>query len=195
MLEFDKNDKTAVIVIDMQEDFVRPGAELAVVGGMDIIPNIDKLLKLARAKGMPIIYTQEMHRPDRSDFGIEGYFEPLHCVEGTKGVEILEELKPQDGDFIVKSKRRYDAMLGTEMDLLLRNLGVKNLIFTGVCTDICVINTIYTCRNLDYKVCLPVECTAGTTKERYEAALKVIEYVFAKVTSLEETIKLFGLEE
>lgn len=193
MLEFDKSEKTAVVVIDMQTDFLEPGGILAAEGSEAIIPGISRLLDLAREKGFPILYTKEMHRSCGSDFGIEDAFEPFHCVEGTGGLEIVDALKPKDGDFIIANKRRYDAFMGTDMDLLLRDLKVKNLIFTGVCTDICVISTIHHARNLDYKVAVLTDCTAGSNRERHEMAFKLMEHCFAKVMNLEEAIQEFEL--
>lgn len=82
--------RTAVLVIDMQRDFLAPGAPVATPGGLDLIPRINRLTARARGLGMPVIFTQEMHRADKSDFGIELEFEPPHCLEGTPGMELAE---------------------------------------------------------------------------------------------------------
>ena len=88
--------RTAVLVIDMQRDFLDPGAPVATPGGLALIPGINRLTARARAAGMPVIFTQEMHRADRSDFGIELEFEPPHCLEGTPGMDLAEVEEPQD---------------------------------------------------------------------------------------------------
>ncbi len=179
-------ERTAVLVIDMQRDFLDPGAPIATPGGLDLIPRINRLTARARELGMPVIFTQEMHRPDKSDFGIELEFEPPHCLEGTPGMELAESLEVAPGDYRVTGKRRYDAFLGTDLETLLRNLRVENLVVAGVCTDICVASTVQHARNLDFRCIIPRECVAGTTPERHEAALLCLGHVFGYVVALED---------
>src|SRR5205085_509970 len=161
--------RTALLVIDMQNDFLLPGAPVATPGGLDLVPTIAALADAARRAGLPVIYTQEMHRADRSDFGIELAFEPPHCLEGTPGMDIVAGLDPQPEDVRIRGKRRYDAFLGTELDAVLRARGIENLLVTGVCTDICVISTVYHARNLDYRVFVLRDAVAGTTALRHDA--------------------------
>ncbi len=189
---FEHPDRTALLVIDMQNDFVLPGAPIAAPGALDIVPIISSLASRARARGWPVVFTQEMHRPDNSDFGIELNFEPPHCLEGTDGLEIIDELRPQPNDFRIGGKRRYDAFLGTELDGLLRAASVENLIVTGVCTDICVASTVQHARNLDYRCFVVRDAVAGTSPERHDAALLCLSHVFAYVGSAEECGSLFG---
>lgn len=178
--------RTAVLVIDMQRDFLDVGAPIETPAGRDIIPALNGLLRLARAARIAVIFTQEMHRPDRSDFGIELEYEPPHCLEGTPGVEIADGIEVAPGDYRIRNKRRYDAFLGTDLETLLRSLRVENVIVTGVCTDICVISTAHHARNLDFRVVVPREGVAGTTRERHDAALACIGHVFGYVVPLAE---------
>ncbi len=177
---------TAVLVIDMQRDFLDPGAPIATPGGLDLIPRINRLTARARALRMPVIFTQEMHRADKSDFGIELEFEPPHCLEGTPGMELAENLDVAPGDYRVLNKRRYDAFLGTDLDTLLRSLRVESLLVAGVCTDICVASTVQHARNLDFRCYVVRDCVAGTSAERHEAALLCLGHVFGYVVSLAE---------
>ena len=186
-------DKTALVIIDMQNDFVRPEAELSTPRAMEIIPTIADFADACRERGFPVVYTREMHRPGLEDFGIEGCFEPPHCLEGTAGCEIVAELTPKEGDFVVTAKRRYDAFLGTELDLLLRGLGVENLIFSGVCTDICVISSVFTARNLDYRCYVLSDAVDATSPERQEAALMCMSHVWAYVGDTAQAAEQFGL--
>jgi nicotinamidase-related amidase len=186
-------EKTALLVIDMQNDFVVPGAPVAAPGALDVVPVISDLAQRARARGFPVIFTQEMHRADHSDFGIELEFEPPHCLEGTAGLDVVEDLAPQPGDYLVRNKRRYDAFLGTDLDFVLRGAGAQNLIVTGVCTDICVSSTVQHARNLDYRCFVVTDGVAGTSPERHEAALACMEHVFAHVGRAKEIAELFGL--
>ena len=185
--------KTALLVIDMQNDFVTPGAPVAAPGAVEIIPVISGLAQRARAKGLPVIYTQEMHRADGSDFGIELEFEPEHCLEGTSGLDIFGELKPEPGDRVIRNKRRYDAFLGTDLGFVLHGTGTENLIITGVCTDICVSATVQHARNLDYRCFVASDAVAGTSPQRHAAALLCLEHVFAHVGTAAEIAAVFGI--
>lgn len=183
---------TAVVVIDMQRDFLDPGAPIATPGGLELIPRINRLTARARALGMPVIFTQEMHRADKSDFGIELEFEPPHCLEGTPGMDLAEQLDVAPGDYRILNKRRYDAFLGTDLDTLLRSLRIESLLVAGVCTDICVASTVQHARNLDFRCYVLRDCVAGTSAERHEAALLCLSHVFGYVMSLADTEKDLG---
>jgi biuret amidohydrolase len=184
--------RTAVLVIDMQRDFLDQGAPIATPGGLDLIPRINRLTGRARLLGMPVIFTQEMHRADTSDFGIELEFEPPHCLEGTPGMELAEALDVTPGDYRILNKRRYDAFLGTDLETLLRSRRVDNLLVTGVCTDICVASTVQHARNLDVRCYVVRDCVAGTSVERHEAALLCLSHVFGYVVSLADVEKELG---
>ena len=177
---------TAILVIDMQRDFLDAGAPVATPGGLDLIPLINRLAARARGLGMPVIFTQEMHRADKSDFGIELEFEPPHCLEGTPGMDLADGLDVGASDYRILNKRRYDAFLGTDLETLLRSLRIDTLLVAGVCTDICVSSTVQHARNLDFRCYVLRDCVAGTTAERHEAALLCLGHVFGHVTSLTE---------
>ena len=184
--------RTAVLVIDMQRDFLDPGAPIATPGGLDLIPRINRLTRRARALAMPVIFTQEMHRADRSDFGIELEFEPAHCLEGTPGMELAGALDVAPTDYRILNKRRYDAFLGTDLETLLRTRRVDNLLVAGVCTDICVASTVQHARNLDFRCYVVRDCVAGTSVERHDAALLCLSHVFGYVVSLADVEKDLG---
>jgi biuret amidohydrolase len=185
--------RSALLVIDMQNDFLLPGAPVPAPGGMKLVPAIAALAREARLLGLPVVFTQEMHRADHSDFGIELAFEPPHCLEGTAGMDLVEGLGPEPGDVRIMGKRRYDAFLGTDLDLALRTRDVENLLVTGVCTDICVICTVHHARNLDYRCFVLSDAVAGTTPERHRAALACIDHAFGFVGTVAEVAPAFGL--
>ena len=183
--------RIAVLVIDMQHDFLDDDAPILCPGGKAIISNLINLLEFAREAGIPIIYTQESHRASKVDFGRElDYGETLHCLEGSRGVEIIPQLRPRIDDHIVV-KRRYSGFLGTDLDLLLKGLGVSTVVITGVATDVCVRATAQDAMQLDYSVLVPRECVAGTTSVRHDAALENISYVFGKVVPLSDVLERF----
>jgi ureidoacrylate peracid hydrolase len=181
----------ALLVIDMQRDFLEPGAPVETPGGLALLPGINRLAAAARAAGVPVVFTHERHRADRSDFGIELEYEPAHCLEGTPGAELVPGLEVLPGDYHVTSKRRYDAFLGTDLDGLLRSLRVETLVVVGVCTDICVASTVQHARNLDYRVFVAADGVAGTSPERHAAALLCLSHVFARLTTLGEAEAVF----
>lgn len=184
----------AIVIIDMQRDFLDKGAPIECPGGVDIVPSIYALLDTARKKSIAIIYTQEKHRAEKVDFGLELQGdEPEHCLEGTRGVEIIPQLSPRKGDYIIV-KRRYSAFFSTDLDILLRCLGIKLLILTGVATDVCVRATAQDAQQLGYKVIVPIECVAGTNTARHDAALENIRYLFGKIISLKELITIINSE-
>ena len=186
---------TALLVVDMQNDFLLPGSPVAAPGGLDLVPALSGLARRARHAGAPVMFTQEAHRPDGSDFGIEAFFEPMHCVEGGAGIEIVNGLAPGPSDIVIEGKRRYDAFLGTDLDLVLRLRGIENLVVAGVCTDVCVSATVQHARNLDYRCLVLRDATAGTSPQRHEAALLCLELVFARVETTEAACKIVGWPE
>jgi nicotinamidase-related amidase len=181
----EKTRKIALLVIDMQHDFVDADAPIACKGAKDIVPSIQELTAFARAVGIAVIYTKESHRKQKVDFGLElEYGETEHCVEGTRGIEIIDELYPHDNDYVLV-KRRYSGFFATDLDLLLKGLFIDTLVLTGVATDVCVRATAQDAMQLDYRVLVPRECVAGTSEERHSAALEHIGYVLGRVLPLE----------
>jgi nicotinamidase-related amidase len=178
----------AVVVIDMQHDFVDEGAPIECAGGREIVPALARLLDVARANDVPVIYTEERHRADGIDLELSNE-EPEHCLEGGAGVEIVEGLRPREGDYVV-TKRRYSGFFMTDLDLLLRSLRVDTLVLTGVATDVCVRATAQDAHQLNYRVVVPRECVAGTTSAQHDAALRNIDYVFGHVAPLVDVLSL-----
>lgn len=172
---------TALLVIDMERDFVDVGAVQETPGGRALVPVINRLIAWARAYGVPVIFTHEMHRPDHSDYGIELEYDPVHCLEGTPGCELTDGLDAQPHDYRIRNKRRYDCFLGTDLDLLLRSRRIENLVCCGVTTHVCVMSTVYTARNLDYRVILPRDAVAAVSPAHQAAALLCMSDVFAYV--------------
>src|SRR5882724_13522427 len=182
---------TALLVIDMERDFVDEGAVQETPGGRALIPTINRLAVWARAHALPVIFTYEMHRADRSDYGIELEFDPLHCLEGSAGCELAAGLELRDGDYRILGKRRYDAFLGTDLDLLLRAKKIENLICCGVSTHVCVMSTVFTARNLDYRVLLASDTVAAVSPDHQAAALRCMSDVFAYITTSTELMALW----
>jgi len=153
-------DATALIVIDMQRDFLDPAGYIG-QSGVDVrtlraaIPNVGRLLSAARAAGITVIHTREGHRPDLSDLtavkrrrairagapiGSAGPLGRL-LVRGEPGHAIIEELAPLDNEAVI-DKPGFGAFYATDLELLLRRAGIAALTLAGVTTDICVHSTL-----------------------------------------------------
>jgi nicotinamidase-related amidase len=172
----------ALLVIDMQRDFVDAGAVQETPGGRAIVPAINALGAWARRYALPVIFTQELHRADHSDYGIELEYDPLHCLEGGPGGDLVAGLEPRPGDARIV-KRRYDAFHGTDLDLLLRARRIENLICCGVSTHVCVMSTVFSARNRDYRVFVPRDAVAAVSPDHQAAALLCMSDVFATITT------------
>jgi biuret amidohydrolase len=167
--------RQALLIIDMQHDFVDPDGVVPCIGAPQIVSRVRQLVTEAHSVGIPCIFTQEVHRAQKVDFGRElDGDEPLHCVEGSKGAEIVEELTPSKLDYVIR-KRRYSAFFGTDLQILLNGLKVDTLYITGAATDVCVYLTTMDAHQWDFKVRVPEDCVAGTSEEAHKAALAAIE--------------------
>ena len=173
--------RAAIMVIDVQYDFL-PGGAVPAVEGWEIVPRINRLNDAGRKAGIPVIFTQEFHRKERVDFGRElDGAEAYHCLEGTQGVEIVKDLTIAPNDYVIK-KPRYDIFLGTGMEYLLNGLDIKpgdTLILVGLVTNVCVHYSTASAHQRDYRVRVVEECCAGTSIEEHSASMTAIEYLQA----------------
>ena len=115
----------------------------------------------------------------------------MHCLEGTPGCELVDGLDVVAGDIRITRKRRYDCFLGTDLDLVLRAQQIENLVCCGVSTHVCVMSTVFTARNLDYRVLVPRDAVAGVSPAHQAAALLCMSDVFAYVTTSQALVDLW----
>ena len=170
--------KEALLVIDMLNDFVLPGAPLEVPETRTIIKNIQRELNEARAAGRPVIYVCDAHAPDDKEFSKFGW--PPHAVKGTKGAEVVQELKPSKDDIVIP-KTTYSGFYNTKLDETLKRLGVESLRLTGCVTHICVMFTASDAVLRDYAVTVSADGVAGLSKEDHDAALRIMKNVMGVV--------------
>lgn len=176
-------ESTAILVIDMLNDFIKPGGKMVLDTGKIIIEPSRRLLEKARKDKIPIVYVNDAHRPGLREDG-EFKKRAEHCIEGTWGAEVIEELKPQQGDFIVK-KRRFSGFYETDLDLTLKDLKVDTVITIGVVTNICVRSTIHDAFFRGYKVFVPRDCVMATGEREQQSSLYDIDTHFGEVTTSE----------
>jgi len=174
---------TALLIVDMQNDFVKEGGKLVVPTAKDTVPAIRKLLDLARQHGMFVAYTQDTHLPNDPEFPIWGE----HCLIGTWGWEIVDELKPQPNELVVQ-KRRYDGFYGTTLEHDLRVAGVDTLIVTGTVANICVLHTAGSAALRWFKVIVPKDGISALTDFDMEAALRQIHFLYRGIITTADGI-------
>lgn len=129
--------ETALVVVDMQNDFVKDGGSLVVPSAMATVPRIARLLDRARQAGVHVAYTQDTQVEGDPEFALW----PRHCVKGTWGWQIIDELAPRPED-LVCPKNRYDGFYGTWLGHFLGNIWhTKHLVIVGTVANICVLHT------------------------------------------------------
>jgi nicotinamidase/pyrazinamidase len=166
--------KEALLIMDMLNDFVLPGAPLEVPDTRKAIPAIKREIEKARKEGYPVIYICDTHAPDDKEFSKFGW--PPHGVKGSEGGKVVQELAPEEGDIIIP-KTTYAAFYGTKLDETLKRLGVDTLRLTGCVTHICVLFTAYDAVLRDYKVTVVKDGVAGLAPEDHEAGLRIMQNV------------------
>jgi ureidoacrylate peracid hydrolase len=179
---------TAVLVVDMLNDFLKQGGKMVLDGGGVLIPPMRRLLTHARKAGVPVIYVNDCHRQGLKD-DREFKKRSEHCVEGTWGAEVIDELKPKKKDFVVL-KHRFSGFYETDLDLTLKDMGVDTLVVMGVVTNICVRSTIHDAFFRGYKVLVPKDCVMATGEREQESSLYDIDTHFGRVSNSGEVIQM-----
>ncbi len=177
--------KTALIVVDMQNDFVKEGGALLVPDAEATIPKIKGLLDLARGSGTKVIFTQDTHDQDDPEWEIW----PEHVRTGSWGWEIVDELEPREDELVIR-KVRYDAFYGTHLDHFLRIWGVDTLIICGTVANICVHYTAASAALRWFDVVIPRDATSALHPFDLESSLRQIHFLFAGRITQSEAIKV-----
>lgn len=171
--------KPALLIIDMQNDFVREGAPLRVEDAGLIIGKIQSVLDLFRRNRLPVFHVLRVHRRNGSDvevFRKELFRKMPFAVEGTKGAGIISELEPLEGEYIIR-KTRMSAFMHTDLDLVLRTLGVDSVFITGIQTPNCIRTTVFDACALNYRVILVEDAVAAKNQDIHRANCSDIEAI------------------
>ena len=144
----------------------------------------------ARAGQIPVVFIQEVHRPNGVDFGRElDGDEDIHCLEDDPNTEVAAQVGYRPTDYLIR-KRRYSAFFGTDLEILLRGLKADTLLLCGGLTDVCVHYTFVDGHQSDYFCRVIEDCVAGSSEEAHEASLRAMEYLQSGAhRSLEEVLE------
>lgn len=203
-------DKSALIIVDMQNDFVHPEGGFALrarempEAGIDMpflmgtIPQVKRLADAFRKAGRPVVYIAQVLKPDYSDaqfpywrFGLPESGNRTFIVEGSWGAQIVDELKPRDGEHLVV-KKGYGGFSNTPLDTILRNLGITTCVVAGVTTCVCVSTTVRGGVEHNYRMILVADAVAEVSRDTHEAELKTVARVFADVKTTDEVVALLS---
>jgi nicotinamidase-related amidase len=185
---------TALVVIDMQHDFVDPDGWFAQFGFdvtplRAIIPTIAALLDAARAAGVPVIHTRQGNAPDLNDLPLvrqeqgERAGNPIGApgplgyglIRGERGWHIIDELAPLDGELVI-DKPGYSSFHGTSFDAELEARGIETLVLTGVTANVCVLSTLLSAVDLGYDTVVVSDAIGAVTPETTASVLDLVRY-------------------
>ena len=198
--------KSALIIVDMQNDFVHRNGAMGVRAkeqperkiDMDflssIIVNVKKLGEAFREADKPVVYIAHVVKPDYSDAAFPYWRNPRpkgkeHIIEGTWGAQIVDELAPCQGEHLV-IKKGFGGFSHTPLDTILHNLGINTCVVAGVTTCVCVSTTIRGGVDHNYRMIIVSDATAEIQRELHEAELKILARSFADPKTTDEIIRM-----
>jgi len=175
---------TALLVVDMVVDFTQPHGLAYYPQNREILPRIARALEFCRQQGMLIVFLQHCYRKDKFDRNLVA-MRP-NCIEGSGGEEIDPSLRIDPvKDYVIK-KRRYSAFFGTDLDLVLREHGIKNVVVVGTKTNCCIRATVTDAYNLDYNAIVLSDCVATNSETVNEVHLEDIRKYLGTVLTTNE---------
>lgn len=183
---FGESLKPALIVIDMNKDFVY--GKLGNDRARNLIPRLKEIINKVRESNIPVIYVGDAHLPIDPEIKIWGE----HSMKDTEGAEVVDELKPKENDYVLE-KRTYSAFHETGLDLLLRSLGVDTVILTGLHTNICVRHTAADAFFRGYRIIVPRDGVEAFTEKEHIEGLEYLRRVYgAEIIDSKELIDILA---
>lgn len=185
-----KKEECALLVIDMEEDFVNPDGKLFIPQANRMVPRLKGVIEACRKLGVPVIYpTHTISKDTSADF--YEYWDSIRegaIQEGTEGTKVYSGLEPLPTERVIDAKHAYCSFAGTDLDYVLRNLGVKTIIVSGTLTNFCCESTARSGYFLNYHVVFGSDINATDNALAHEATLRTMRRGFARVMSGEEII-------
>jgi len=191
-----EKEKTVLVVVDMQNDFVREGAIKEVPMAREFLPNMAKLVHTCRDEHIPVIFTSHVLYDHFEISPLETAYQPVLKKEGmrshTAGIQIVSELQPQPHEHIIH-KHRYDAFYQTNLEMLIRNIRgahvADTVIIIGTVTNICCESTARSAFMRDFKVAFVSDANGGLDEASHQATLTIISKVFGRVMDTETLVR------
>ena len=201
----DRWEKPALVIVDMQNDFVREGAPMEVPDARATIPQHQRLIAFCREAGFPIIYTRFLAGPGRTlvyEWSPQLELPTLACQRGhlryyadvdktLDCADVIAEIYPEPGDYII-DKYGYGAFHNTNLHDTLRSLGVESLIVTGTVTQICVEETARGAFHHGYKTTVVSDAVSSYFPDLHAATLKNFAHKFGWVSTTDEVLQALG---
>lgn len=179
--------KTALLIVDMVKDFTDPDGLVFYPQNREILPKIYKVLDKCREKDVLIVFLAHCNRKGKHDRKAET-MRP-NCIEGSGGEEIDSMLPVEESDYVIK-KRRYSGFFGTDLDLVLRENGVRNVIIVGTKTNCCIRATVTDAFYLDYEGYVISDCVATNSETVNQVHLEDIRKYLGHVVDSETLFKM-----
>lgn len=170
---------TAVVIVDMVNDFCKPGGAMVLPGYESLLPAQTRMIEAGRAAGCPIVFVIDAHRggaPNDREFKKR----TRHCIEGEWGSQVIDDLDMREDDIRIV-KRRFSAFFNTDMDVTLKDYGITSLVVMGVVTNICVRSTVHDAFFLGYNVVVVEDGSAATGPREQASSLYDIATHFGVV--------------
>ncbi len=174
--------RTALVVVDVQNDFADPSGSLAVRGGEALVSRVNRQVDRAVAAGAMVVYTQDWHPPSTPHFQKDGGIWPVHCVAGTWGAELHPRLTVA-GEVVRKGTNGEDGYSGftmrdplsreeipTPLEAMLRERGIERVVVAGLATDYCVNATVLDARRLGFDTSVVVDACAAVNLQPDDGA-------------------------
>ena len=187
--------KTALIVIDMENAFIDPESPLCIRNALATVPACGRVIRKARERNIPVFFVNRIYRRNGSDVEFTRYqswYDGGRYLApdstGPLSIDVPVEFKPQPGDYTIV-KPRFSAFFQTELDLILRRLGVTTVILTGTTTPNCIRTTCYDGISMDYNILIIEDCCSSNTEEIQRVNMEDMARVGAVITSAEEFLQ------
>lgn len=180
---------TALVVIDMENAFIDPNSPLCIKNALATVPICGKVIRKARERKIPVFFVNRVYRKNGSDveftryqswFDGERYLAPGST--GPLSIDVPEEFRPEAGDYTI-IKPRFSAFFQTELDLILRRLGIRTVFLTGTTTPNCIRTTCYDGLSLEYNIVIIEDCCSSNTDEIQRVNMEDMERVGAVITT------------
>jgi ureidoacrylate peracid hydrolase len=195
-------ERTALVVIDMQNGFLDPQGSMARIGMphdalVPAIAGCERLVQSARAAGVPVIYTRYVYQPGYVDGGllpnelVPQMVEAESLINGTWDAEIVPSLTPAEGEVVI-DKSRPSSFYGTQLEPVLTSQDIRSLVLCGVTTNICVETTARDAGQRDYRVHVVSDACAEYDQTRHEVALGTMGFAFGWLTTTDEVVGTWG---